>query len=46
MAVEVLNWVFSQHWWLWFKTISSIGAPIVCVVGIVWFVYDRYTGGI
>lgn len=46
LMVFILKWLFSLTWWAGFKTVSHIGAPIVCGIGIVWYVYDRYTGGV
>jgi len=46
MAVSFLHWVFGLKWWLGLKAVSAVGAPVVCAVGILWFIYDRYTGGV
>jgi len=45
-VTEFLFWLFGLSWWKWFKVVSNIGAPAVAVIGIAWYLYDRYTGGI
>ncbi len=46
MITSFLQWVFGMKWWALIKVISNWGAPIVIVIGIAWYIYDRYTGGV
>lgn len=46
MAVNFLQWLFGLAWWGAFKAFCSVAAPTVCVIGVVWYVYDRVTGGV
>ena len=38
--------VFNSTTWHILKVVSDYGAPMVCVIGMAWFVYDRITGGL
>lgn len=45
-VTEALQSFFGMNWWQVFKGFANYGAPAVCILGILWYVYDRMTGGI
>lgn len=44
--MEFLQLIFSAGWWHAFKVVCNYGAPIICAIGLAWYIYDRVTGGI